>query len=331
MTAQRPAPPVGNRIAAAGGVVAGVVHPTSAAEGAFGSRAPSADCLVGMVDWRIRESGPAAVRRSARLGVDGIQLDLGGPGTGPRLDAPGRLDAVREIAESTGVRLLAVCANRLNDIGLTARAGSRDAARVQRVLDRLLDAAHFLGAPLVIVPGFRRSAIGGPEHFARTAAVLREAARAAEARNLLLGSMNRLDARWSTLLAKAVGSAAFRLMLNPANVTASGTCPVDFVGETAGLLADQVALKEVPPDVRAGPEPGSVTDRLDDTLDALRAQRVPVRALVSETDHRDGDPIRLAHDLDRLRRRARLFTAAPSPRTTPGGGAVHPSSSQADG
>ncbi|APU16233.1 MULTISPECIES: sugar phosphate isomerase/epimerase family protein [Actinoalloteichus] len=262
-------------------------------------------CAVGLVDWRLPEAGPDAVRRAGEVGVDGVQLDLGGPGRGPRLDAPGRLDAVRDAVEATGVRVLAVAGNHLNDIGLTARADSHDATRVRLFFERLLDAAQALGAPLAFAPSFGRSVIDGPEAFARTAAVLRAAARAAAERGLLLGSENVLGAHQARRLAEAVDSPALRLVLDPANLVAAGLHPIELIGATSELLADQVHLKP-PPD--AGPSGADLDSTMvTETLVALREQHVPVRVLVSENDYRDGDADRLAREVDQLRRRAAWF------------------------
>jgi len=264
-------------------------------------------CDVGLVDWRLPERGPGAVRRAAAAGADGIQLDFGGPDRGEWLDAPGRCDALLDASADTGVRLLAVAGNHLNDIGLTAQAGSGDATRVRRFLGRVLDAAHALGVPLAFVPSFRRSAIDGPAAFERTAEVLGWAASEAESRGLLLASENVLDGRSARRLAERVGSPAFRLVLDTFNPVAEGLCPADLVAEVGHLLADQVHLKDRPPGVAVPPE--LTEDMLDETFDALHEYRVPVRTLVLENDHRNGDPARLDRDLARARARAHQLTS----------------------
>lgn len=258
-------------------------------------------CLVGLAEWRLAESGVAALSLAAAVGADGVQFDFGGPGRGEWLDAPGRIDALADAARATGVRPLAVAGNHLNDVGLC----SAEPALVRRVLERLLDAAHALGVPLVFVPSFRRSAIDGPVAFARTVEVLRWAARQAEVRGLVLASENVLPANQARALAERVGSPAFRLVLDTFNPVAAGLEPNLLVAEIGDLLADQVHLKDGPPDVGATPPLGTGAGRLDDTLDALRRHRVPVSAFVLENDYRDGNSARLAIDLAWARRGAR--------------------------
>ncbi|WP_158104592.1 sugar phosphate isomerase/epimerase family protein [Amycolatopsis kentuckyensis] len=258
-------------------------------------------CLLGLAEWRLPAAGAEAVHRTAAAGAGGLQLDFGGPGRGEWLDAPGRVRAVRDAAVTSGVRLLAVAGNHLNDVGLTT-------APARPIVERLLDAAHALEVPLVFLPSFRRSAIDGPAAFERTARVLAWAAAEAEARGLRLASENVLAPHRATELAERVGSPAFRLLLDTFNPVKAGLRPEALVAGAGPLLADQVHLKDGPPDVGATPALGDGTGRVHSTLDALREHAVPVRALVLENDYRDGDPGRLATDLAWARRRARWFS-----------------------
>jgi sugar phosphate isomerase/epimerase len=260
-------------------------------------------CLVGLTEWRLPVTGAAAVRLAAGLGADGVQLDLGGPGRGEWIDAPGRIDALRSAARDAGVRLLALAGNHFNDVGLTS-----EPRIVWPLLRRLLDAAVALGVPLVFVPSFRRSVIDGPVAFARTVAVLRRAAARAERHGLVLASENVLGAERARALAEEVGSPAFRLLLDTYNPVAAGLRVAALVAALGDLLADQVHVKDGPPEPGASPLLGAGDGQLGDAMDALREHRVPVRAFVLENDYRNGDTARLAADLAWARRRASQFT-----------------------
>ncbi|MGW3451227.1 sugar phosphate isomerase/epimerase family protein [Streptomyces sp. NPDC001076] len=276
------------------------------------SAAPDAP-LIALADWRLPGRGEAAVDLAFQHRVRGIQFDLGGPGRGPWLDAAGQPARLARTARCAGVAPLAVAGNVLNDLGLTAPEGSLDAGRVRDVLARLLDAAGELGAPLVFVPSFRRSAIDGEGAFVRTAAVLRAAAGEAAARGLLLASENTLAPRAALRLAEEVASPAFRLLLDTYNPVAAGVDPVALVAGTAGHLAGQVHVKDGPD----GTAPlGDGDGGIGATLDALAEHAVPVGALVLENDHRGGDRERLADDLDRLRAFAERLAATTAATTT---------------
>lgn len=259
-------------------------------------------CLVGLAAWRLPAAGVEAIRLTAAAGADGVQLDLGGPGRGEWIDAPGRIDALRLEAHECGVRLLALAGNHFNDVGLTS-----EPEIVRPLLHRLLDAAVALDVPLAIVPSFRRSAIDGPAALARTAAMLRWAAAEAQVRSLVLASENVLPADEARLLVQEVGSPAFRLLLDTLNPVMAGLRVASLIPALGDLLADQVHLKEGPPDRGPSPLLGAGDGRLAETVDALREHQVPVHAFVLENDYRDGDTARLAADLTWARGRARHF------------------------
>ncbi len=260
-------------------------------------------CLVGLAEWRLPVSGVEAVRLAASVGADGVQLDFGGPGRGELIDTPGRIEALRAEAQVCGVQLFALAGNHFNDVGLTSASGI-----VRPLLEGLLDAAVRLDAPLAFVPSFRRSAIDGPVAFARTAEALGWAAAQAAARGLVLANENVLTGGQARALADEVGSPAFRLMLDTFNPVAAGLHVDALVTSLGDLFADQVHLKDGPPDAGASPLLGAGGGRVQNTVDALRAHGVPVHAFVLENDYRDGDLIRLATDLAWARRRARHFT-----------------------
>ncbi|GAA4955188.1 sugar phosphate isomerase/epimerase family protein [Actinoplanes utahensis] len=255
--------------------------------------------LVGLAEWRLPAAGAEAVRLAAAVGADGVQLDFGGPGRGEVIDVPGRIDALRAAADAVGMRLLALSGNHFNDVGLLSGANV-----VQPLMERLLDAAAALGVPLVLVPSFRRSAIDGPDAFDRTARTLAWAAEQAAARGLLLANENVLAGDRARALFDAVGSPAFRLVLDTYNPVAAGANVAELVASVADLLADQVHLKDGPDRDGVSPLLGAGDGGLGETIAALAAQRVPVHAFVLENDYRDGDPKRLATDLAWARQRA---------------------------
>ncbi|MEU9706117.1 TIM barrel protein [Streptomyces sp. NPDC047981] len=264
------------------------------------TRAP----LVALADWRLPGDPFDAVEQAHALGADGLQFDLGGPGRGAWLDAPGTVDRLREACAARGLAPLAVAGNTLNDIGLTAPAGSEDAARAEHVLIRVLDAAAALGAPLAFVPSFRRSAVHDLADLRRTAVVLARAAREAEARGLLLANENGLDPERARALAEEVAVPSFRLLLDTYNPKVAGVDVLALVEATGAWIAPQVHLKDGTAGVVGTELLGDGDGRVWEALAALRAQGSAPDALVLENDYRDGDPRRPALDLARARAHA---------------------------
>ncbi|MFD9685931.1 sugar phosphate isomerase/epimerase family protein [Kitasatospora sp. NPDC059088] len=261
--------------------------------------------LLGLAGWRLPGDHLDAVRLTHRAGADGLQLDLGGPGRGPWLDAPGTVERILEHCARLRVRPLAVAGNTLNDIGLHAPPGGRDALRVRRVLIRVLDAAHALGAPLAFVPSFRRSAVTDRAELDRTAAVLAWAAAEARARGLLLANENDLDPARARRLVDQVAADGFRLLLDTYNPRVAGVDAVALVEAVHPWLAPHVHLKDGTGGVVARDLLGDGDGPVRESLAALAAHGFRPEALVLENDHRDGDPVRLALDLERARDLAR--------------------------
>ncbi|MFE4171700.1 sugar phosphate isomerase/epimerase family protein [Streptomyces sp. NPDC056909] len=258
--------------------------------------------LVGLAAWRLPGDHFGAVRLAHQAGAEGLQLDLGGPGRGAWLDAAGTVDRLREDFAEFGLKPLAVAGNTLNDIGLTAVKGSRDALRAQRVLIRVLDTASALGTPLAFVPSFRRSAIHGMRDLLRTAEVLGWAAREAEARGLLLASENGLGPACVRALAAEVAAPSFRLLLDTYNPRVSGLDVLALIKAFDKWTASQIHLKDGTNGVVGKELLGDGDGRVWEALTALRAQRAP-DALVLENDYRDGDMRRLGLDIERVRAR----------------------------
>ncbi|MEV7344518.1 TIM barrel protein [Streptomyces sp. NPDC093544] len=262
--------------------------------------------LVGLAGWRLPGDHFGAVELAHRVGAEGLQLDLGGPGRGAWLDAAGTVDRLRDDRARFGLKLLAVSGNTLNDIGLKAPAGSQDALHAQHILIRVLDTAAALEAPLAFVPSFRRSAINDMQDLRRTADVLGWAAREAEARGLLLANENALEPVRARALAEEVAAPSFRLLLDTYNPRVAGLDVLALIKATDEWLASQIHLKDGTNGVVGQELLGDGDGHVWEALAALRARERAPDALVLENDYRDGDTRRLTHDIERVRARIAL-------------------------
>ena len=259
--------------------------------------------VIGLVDWRTPVKGADAVRLAAQLGAEGIQLDLGGPDRAPWLDSKARLRAVCDALADTGVTPLAVSANLLNDIGITAEKGTPAAKQVECVIRRALDAAMVIGAKLVFLPSFRCSAIENPAALARTADVLHWACSEAKARGLLLGTENVLPPDRLQQLISAVKSPDLRVVLDTGNPLRVGMSPCDVVQAATPVLANQVHIKGIDEKKTLSNNEAVIVN----TLHELCRRDIPVTAFVLENDYRDGLTGRLKADLIWLRHHIKKY------------------------
>lgn len=264
---------------------------------------------IALVSWRAPATEAALFTLAAEVGLTGVQLDFGGPDRAAWLDAPGSVLRLRRHASDNGVELLAVAGNLLNDIGLTAPAGTATATKVRSLIERMLDTAAALGCPLVFVPSFRRSTIDGPETLRRTAEVLAWASREADVRGLTLANENTLRPLEALTLIEWVNAANFRLILDVYNLYRAGVDAVEIVASLTAHLADQVHLKNGVDGNTSVPLTCGDSN-IDPVLNKLSQRAVPLRSLVLENDYRDGNMGRLRADIDWARKRAeRLRTS----------------------
>jgi len=255
---------------------------------------------IGLADWRLPVRGSDAIRLTADVGVDGIQLDLGGRDRAPWLDDPYTLKAAREALAETQVYPLAVTANVLNDIGLCAKSGTAASHDVRKIIIRAIDTAYRLGAELVFFPSFRRSEITNHSDLVRTAEVLNWACYQAEQRGILLATENVLNPRNLLKLIRMVDSASIRIVLDTANPLKVGQSPLDVIKVAANLIAPQIHIKSM-----AESAPLTCGEQLImDVINSLNNERCHFNTLVLENDYRDGVISRIKNDVYWLKKNA---------------------------
>ncbi|WAH57041.1 sugar phosphate isomerase/epimerase [Pseudomonas silvicola] len=198
---------------------------------------------LGLVDWRLPVSGAGAVTLAASLGVGRLQVDVGGPGRTPVL-AP-ELPALLRACRDHQVGIDAVACNRLNDLGLH---GLAHAARVRQTLTEAVHLAHALGAPMILVPGFRLSRIRTAEHLRASSRQLAFACDLAHARGLEVAYESDLDAATTLHLIREVGRRNFTLLLDPGNLAQAGHVLPALLRTLAGHWCPQVHIKGGWPD-----------------------------------------------------------------------------------
>lgn len=253
--------------------------------------------LIGLVDWRLPYSGYKAVRLSKELGVDAIQLDLGGPNRAPWLDEPHNLRLLKNTLIDSNITPLAIAANVINDIGLTAEVGSASYFQVKKIVIRALDIAEKIGANLVIIPSFRLSAINNLLSFYRTAEILQWACSEAKDRELFIATENILLPKQLMLLISLVNSSNLRIILDTGNLALAGVNPISIINIASHILSGQIHIKN-------SINTNSLNTNNSDVscpLLELNNLQLKIESLVLENDYRDGDIERIKSDINWLK------------------------------
>jgi len=202
----------------------------------------SPDVPLGLVDWRLPVSAAEAVAVAANLGVNHLQVDLGGPGRAPPL-AP-RLPRLLDACRDHGVGIDAVACNHLNDLGLHDHHHTE---RVRQTLAQAVEAAHALQAPMILVPGFRQSCVRSVEHLRDTGRQLAWACDLAQARGLEVAYEGDLGAAPSLALMSQVGRRNFKLLLDPDNLMRAGHALAPLLKTLTGRWCGQIHIKGAMP------------------------------------------------------------------------------------
>jgi len=168
---------------------------------------------IGACDWTLKKrSDPAALELAARIGLDGVQVDLGHPKEGMPLLKPEIWPRYLEAAKKHGVQVGSLAIAVMNEIPL------KSDPRPDEWIAGSLDACKALGARVVLLAFFGngdlRNDAPGIDTVVRK---LRQLAPMAEKAGVSLGFESWLSARQHMDILERVGSPALKVYYDVAN------------------------------------------------------------------------------------------------------------------
>jgi sugar phosphate isomerase/epimerase len=173
---------------------------------------------IGACDWSLgMRARPEALDVARKLGLDGVQVSMGGVDNDLHLRRPDVQQAYRDAAATAGVRIGGVALDLMNAVPYKS-----DPRTVRWVADSI-DVARALGVRVVLLAFFekgdlRNDADGQAEVIRRLKAVAPKAA----AQNIILGVESWLSAPDHLRILEAVGSPAVQVYYDVANATQMG-------------------------------------------------------------------------------------------------------------
>jgi sugar phosphate isomerase/epimerase len=172
---------------------------------------------IGACEWSLRKSDPSCFELARRIGLDGVQVDLGRVSNGLHLRRPEVQQAYLAAAKQHGLALASLATAEMNNVALKSEP---------RAAIWLLDAlgvATALGVRVILVAQFFKGDLkGDKEGTARTVDVLKELAPRAEKAGVILGLENYLSAEENLDLLQRVGSPAVQVYYDVGNSTDKG-------------------------------------------------------------------------------------------------------------
>lgn len=168
---------------------------------------------IGACDWTLgKRADPAALVMAKRLGLDGVQVDVGGPKNGMPVLKPEVQKLYLETAAKQQVEIGSLAIGSLNDVPYKS-----DPQAEQWVSDSI-DACKALGVKVVLLAFFAKGdLLNDPEGVATVVQRLRKVAPKAEQADVTLGFESWLSAEQHMDILNRVGSPAVKVYYDVAN------------------------------------------------------------------------------------------------------------------
>ena len=188
---------------------------------------------LGMCDWSLRARDPSAVPLARRLGLDGLQLQMGDPKDGLPLRRPEVQKQYLDAARRHSIEFPAICPLFLNQLPLFS-----EPVTAIWLLDSI-PTARALGAKVIMLPFFGRGELKEPWQIDRTVDALAQAAPRAEAAGVVLAIENTLSAEDNLKIIGRINSLAVRIWYDVGN---SSVRSYDVPAEIRRLGREQISM-----------------------------------------------------------------------------------------
>jgi sugar phosphate isomerase/epimerase len=172
---------------------------------------------IGACEWSLQKQGPEVMKVARAIGLDGVQVNMGGVGNKMWLRQPDIQRAYLEAARTEGVAIGGLALGELNNVPLKS-----DARAAVWVVDAI-DAAQAIGAKVILVAQFYNGELKDDRAGVdRTVAVIKEIAPRAERAGVILGLENYLSAEENLDIVQRIGSPAVQVYYDVGNSTDKG-------------------------------------------------------------------------------------------------------------
>jgi sugar phosphate isomerase/epimerase len=256
---------------------------------------PETTMQTGLTSWRLPGSTFDAPHLAARAGAKSLQIDLGGGARGPLLDSAKPIARIKDLAHSSGVRITAVAANRLNDIGLN----TADSAATAQAIDfgrMSVASAYAMGVRTILIPSFRRSSIDTDSGLSRTADFLRIICDEALPARIEVATENVLAAPQLVRLLKMVDRTNVKVQGDIGNLAQHGVDLHSYCTAAGASLLGNWHVKDVPWPPLEHCQLGSGMVDVAGAVSMLVRLRY-AESFVVETDHRQATLPKIRQDI----------------------------------
>jgi L-ribulose-5-phosphate 3-epimerase len=180
--------------------------------------APRPRYQLGACDWSLGKSmSPEAFELAKQIGLQGLQVSYNTAADYVGLSNPATLQAIREAAQRTGVRVSSLAIGELN------RIPYKSEAQTEQWVWNSVEAAKALGAPVVLLAFFSKGDLRNDEAGKKAVIErLKKVAPFAEKQGVTLGIESYLSAPEHLDIMQAVGSKAVKVYYDFRNAADAG-------------------------------------------------------------------------------------------------------------
>lgn len=172
---------------------------------------------IGACEWSLRRADPTCFEVAKRIGLDGVQVDMGRAKDDLKLRRSEVQRAYLEAAKHTGLEIASLAMAELNNVALKS-----EPVAALWVRDGI-DVTKMMGLRVLLVAQFHNGDLKGDKSGVdHTVAVLKELAPCAEKAAVILGIENYLSAQENLDILDRVGSDAVQVYYDVGNSTDKG-------------------------------------------------------------------------------------------------------------
>lgn len=172
---------------------------------------------IGACEWSLRKSDPSCFEVAKTIGLDGVEVNLGGVSNGMQLRRPEVQQAYLAAARKQNLEIASLAIGEFNNIALKSEP------RAAIWLLDAIDVARVLGVKVILVAQFYNGELKGDKLGTdRTVDLLKELAPRAEKAGVILGLENYLSAAENLDILQRVSSPAVQVYYDVGNSTDKG-------------------------------------------------------------------------------------------------------------
>lgn len=173
---------------------------------------------IGACEWNLGKIQPASLELAREIGLDGVQVTMGGVSTGLNMRQAATRQAYLDASRKTGVALASLALSETNDVPIFS-----DPRGAVWLLDSI-EVCHALGLRVILVALFGKGELRGDDKQAvdNLVNLLIEAAPRAEKAGVILGLENYCKAETNLEILQRVGSKAVQVYYDVGNSTDKG-------------------------------------------------------------------------------------------------------------